>query len=266
VLAIDSAGAGAPLVLLHGVGTSKTIWSRALPRLAERRRALAPDLPGFGASAPAGHGFDLARVADALADGLAPHVEAPFDLVGNSLGGAVAVVLALHRPELVHRLVLVAPAGFAPYPAAVARAVGEIGARLTAARRTLGPPIAGRVAARRVLLWGVVGDPARLSAGDARTMLRASRGASCIAEAIAAVMVADLRPRLAELAMPWGLMWGDRDRVVRIATLSAIRAVAPQVPVETLRGAGHVPHFECPGDFAAALERLLERLDPVGGA
>ena len=102
---MDEAGAGDALVLLHGVGASRGVWRRAMPRLARRRRVLAPDLPGFGGSDPAGAGFDLDAVADALAAGLADRAAAPFDLVGNSLGGAVAVVLAARRPDLVRAVI-----------------------------------------------------------------------------------------------------------------------------------------------------------------
>lgn len=266
MIAVEAAGAGEPLVLLHGVGTSRVIWRRALPLLAARRRAVAPDLPGFGASPPAGPGFELEAVADALAEGLLTSVSPPFDLVGNSLGGAVAVVLAARRPALVRRLVLAAPAGFAPHSAPVARAAGAAGERLVAARRRIGGPLARSALARRVLLAGTVADPARLTPADARAMIASSAGARRIGAAIATVAAADLRPALGGLAVPWGVVWGDRDRVVPIATLATLRAIAPGAPVETLRGTGHVPHMERPEAFADALERLLARLDPVTGS
>jgi pimeloyl-ACP methyl ester carboxylesterase len=263
VIAADVAGAGDPIVLVHGVGTSRVVWRHAVPLLAADRCVVAPDLPGFGASPPAGPGFALDAVADALADGLAAHVPAPYDVVGNSLGGAVAVVLAHRRPALVRRLVLVAPAGFAPHGPAVARAAGAVGERLVAVRRRVGAPLAGSALARRVALWGTVARPGELPAADARAMIDGSRGARRIGPAIAAVAVADLRPTLADLAVPWGIVWGDRDRVVPIATLPMLRDVDSHAPVEVLPGVGHVPHMERPAVFAAALERLLDRLPAV---
>jgi len=266
VIAVDEAGAGDALVLLHGVGASRGVWRRAMPRLARRRRVLAPDLPGFGGSDPAGAGFDLDAVADALAAGLADRAAAPFDLVGNSLGGAVAVVLAARRPDLVRRLVLAAPAGFGPHGATVARAGGVAGARLIGLRGRVGAPLAGSAAARRVLLFGTVGDPGGLAADDARAMLTASRDSVRIGPAIATVMAVDLRPRLSGLAVPCGALWGERDRVVPVATLDTLRACVPRLPVERIAGAGHVPQVEQPEAFAVALERLLDRIAPVTGS
>lgn len=98
MIAIDVAGRGRAIVLLHGVGADRGIWRKVRDELASDRRVLAPDLPGFGDSTPVGEGFALDEAADALADGLRQRQTAAFDLVGNSLGGAVALVLAL-RPR-----------------------------------------------------------------------------------------------------------------------------------------------------------------------
>jgi pimeloyl-ACP methyl ester carboxylesterase len=249
VLAIDVEGDGPPLVLLHGVGTSRVVWRRALPLLAARRLVAAPDLPGFGSSPPAGRGFALDEVADELADELDRF--APFDLLGNSLGGAVALVLAARHPERVRRLVLAAPAGLSPHRRPIPALAGRTGSALIAARRVAGAPLAGSAAARRLLLLGVVADPARLAADDARRMLRGSAGSRRIADGIAAVAGADLRPLLSRLAMPVAFLWGARDRVI------PLRALVTDAPVEVVAGAGHVPQVERPREFAAAVERLL---------
>lgn len=153
MIAIDAAGDGEPLVLLHGVGANRIIWQHAAPRLARTRLVLAPDLPGFGESPPVADGFDLNRTADAVADATVATGAQPFDLVGNSLGGAVAAVLACRRPELVRRLVLVAPAGFNPHPRLLSEVVGRLGGSVTSLRRVLGMPFVGNDTARRVLLW-----------------------------------------------------------------------------------------------------------------
>ena len=114
LLHVRQAGSGdaEPLLLIHGLGTSQVIWDAVVPGLARTRRVVTIDLPGFGRSAPAGPGFELGAVADRVARGLAAHgVSGPLDVVGHSLGGAVALTLAVDRPRLVRRLVLVAPAG-----------------------------------------------------------------------------------------------------------------------------------------------------------
>jgi pimeloyl-ACP methyl ester carboxylesterase len=260
MIAIDAAGRGEPIVLLHGVGADRGIWRKVLDELASDRLVLAADLPGFGDSTPVGEGFALDDAADALADTFRQRRTEAFDLVGNSLGGAVALVLALLRPEMVRRLVLVAPAGFSPRPRLVSAAVGRTSGPLIMLRRRLGTPLIRSHMARRVLLWGTVAAPQHLSAQDARAMLQASRRSAHVGSAVAAVLGSDLRGDLTKLDAPLGLIWGTRDRVVPIATMKSILAVRPESVVETVSDAAHVPQLERPAEFVAALRRVLDRL------
>jgi pimeloyl-ACP methyl ester carboxylesterase len=256
VIALDIHGDGPPLVLVHGVATGRAVWRHVVPELATRHLVATPDLPGFGASPPVGRGFVLEEVADALADGLAD-VPAPFDLLGNSLGGAVALVLAERRPELVRRLILAAPAGMAPRRGAVPAVAGRVAPVLIAARRRAGPPLAGSAAARRLLLAGIVVDPAGTSPDEARAMMLASQGSTRIGAAIKSVAEADLRARLARLEVPVAFLWGDRDHLFPVAGLPALRALVPHARAEVIAGAGHVPQFDRPAEFITSLERLI---------
>lgn len=260
MIVIDRTGHGKPLVLLHGVGASRVVWRRVIPELAVDRLVLVPDLPGLGQSAPVEDGFCLGSVADALADALSEQAGEPFDLVGNSLGGAVAILIAHRRPELVRRLVLVAPAGFTPRPPALSAMLGLFSGPSISLRRLLGTAVGGSASARRVLLWGTIAQPQRLSSEDARAMLHASRGSARIGAAVAAVLQADLRTELAELQVPLGLIWGERDRIIPLATLDLIRAVRPDVTARTIRDAAHVPQMERPGEFVVALTEMLDQL------
>jgi len=260
MIAIEGAGAGDPILLLHGLGTNRHVWRRVVPLLAADRRVHTADLPGFGESAPPGKGFDLASAADALAAGLGGEIEGPFDLVGSSLGGAVAVTLAQRHADRVRRLVLCAPAGFTPRPSVIAEVAGHLGAGMMAFRRIAGSQLTASETARRVLFWGAVAEPRHLSAADARTMLAASGEATRIAQALACVLATDLRPAVASLRVPVGLLWGESDRVVSISTLRAIREMLPGSPTETIPGAGHIPQVECPEAFTRALRLVLDDL------
>lgn len=261
MIAIDTEGRGEPLVLLHGVGATRRIWRSVIVRVSDEHTVLAPDIPGFGDSPPVGEGFELEESARALAAALSELVAGPFDLVGNSLGGAVAVILARQSPELVRRLVLAAPAGFSLWPSAVAVGAARLSEPAIAVRRVLGGALADSGLARRVLLWGTVAEPERLSAHDARAMFEASRGSVRIGAAVAAAMERDLRPELSELDIPLGLIWGKRDGVIPIATLRTITSVRPDAIAETIPDAAHVPHFERPAAFVGALLRVLARLE-----
>jgi pyruvate dehydrogenase E2 component (dihydrolipoamide acetyltransferase) len=253
----DDQGDGEPLVLLHGVATSRLIWRRVIEPLARRRRVIAVDVPGFGQSAPAGPGFDLEQVADRLVEGVP--VER-FDLVGHSLGGAVAVATAARHPEAVRRLVLVAPAGLAPRATRVAAALGAAAERAVYARRALGYQLVARSRVRHAMFWATVADAGRLHPADARLLLDASGGARRVSSGVRRALEADLRDDLAAAPMPVGLIWGTADRVVPYSGLEALRRLRPDAVVETLHGTGHIPQVEAPAEFAAALERILDEL------
>jgi len=261
---VGISGSGEPIVLLHGLGASRRLWHRVAPLLAASgRRVLTPDLPGFGNSPPAGPGFEFPAVTEALAVALRRRTRSPFDLLGHSLGGAVALQFATEYPELVRRLVLAAPAGFTPRAWPVASVAGALAEPALAARRIAGRPLSASATARRVLLWGAVAEPQHLARADAQLVLSSSGAATRLGPALAEVLRTDLRPLLRRLEAPVGVIWGECDRVVPISTLEVIRAIRPQVAVETIPGAAHIPQLERPEEFVAAVLRVLDRLpDP----
>jgi pimeloyl-ACP methyl ester carboxylesterase len=250
-------------VLLHGLGATQNIWSLVVSRLSADRRVITLDLPGFGESAPASDGFDLEAVASRLAHALAARgVAAPFDLLGHSLGGAVALTLAARRPNLIRRLLLAAPAGLQRRPVVPSRLLGTGAEQLFALRRRLAP-LTDLAWGRRLLLAFAADDGARLSPAQARMMVEASAAASRIAPALAAVAQADVRPLLTVTPAPLGLIWGERDRAVPPGLADDIRRLRPDAQLEVITGAGHVPMVEAPDPFAGAVARLLRRLDTL---
>jgi pimeloyl-ACP methyl ester carboxylesterase len=259
-LAFDDRGRGDPLVVIHGLGTSRWIWTEAARGLARRRRVLALDLPGFGESPPLGPRFQLDAVADAVAEGAAARSGGRFDLLGHSLGGAVALTAARRHPDQIRRLILQAPAGFRPRSAPLAEAVAAATPLALSARRLLGRPVAGLGVARRPLLWGAIHDPSRLSTAQARGMLEASRGAAHLREAARVAISADLAADLKAVETPVGFIWGDRDPLMPRSTEEVLRRLRPEAPVRVIPDAAHVAQMERPDAFADAVERLLERL------
>lgn len=262
MLALDDLGEGDPLVLVHGLGTTRVVWRLAAPTIARSRRVIAIDVPGFGASAPAGDGFDLERVADAIVDGVAAAgVPKPFDLLGHSLGGALALTLAAARPESVRRLILSAPAGLAPLPGAIAALLGSVGGRVLGLR-SLATPLADFALGRRLLLAGGTLDPTRVAPGQARSMLRAARGSTRVGEALRTVSACDVRPLLERVELPLGAIWGREDRVVPYALSETIRAGRPDIVLATVERAGHISMVEQPQLYARAVEDVLAGLSP----
>ncbi len=239
-----------PLVLIHGLAANREIWRHVTGLLGGETIAL--DVPGFGAAPPVGDGFDLADVADAIADTLPDR----FDLAGHSMGGAVALTLASRHPERVRRLVLVAPAGLRAFPPLVGAVAGALTDPLNALRRA-GAPLADLPWGRRMLLGFGTAEPVALAPSEVRMLVGASRGATRVREALAVVATSDLRPALRALPLPVGAVWGERDHVIPAAALETFRACRPEAPVEVIAGAGHIPMIERPRAFAEALERVL---------
>jgi pimeloyl-ACP methyl ester carboxylesterase len=104
----DYGGRGRVVVLVHGLGGSIANWDVIGPRLTDRGRVVALDLPGFGLSPPA-RDWSLTTHRDAIV-AFIESFDTPVTLIGNSLGGLLSEMVASHRPDLVSALVLIAPA------------------------------------------------------------------------------------------------------------------------------------------------------------
>jgi pimeloyl-ACP methyl ester carboxylesterase len=261
LLHVRARGHGDPLVLIHGAGTSGEIWRRVIEPLAQARRVFVPDVPGYGQSPPIGSGFEFADVADRVAVGLRKAgVAPPYDLVGHSLGGALALMLAARHPDRIRRLVLVAPAGFAPLPEPIARLLGIAAEPFALLRRSLAVPLADSPTARRIALAGMVTDGATVPVDDARAVLNASENASRIGPGFAAAAGIDLTTTLAELPIPVGFIWGELDPVIPASRIEIVKRLRPEAPVEIVERTMHAPMLELPDQFAHALDVVLSEL------
>jgi pimeloyl-ACP methyl ester carboxylesterase len=130
---------GPTVVLLHGLGASSAFWRPVAGALAGRAHTVVPDLLGFGSSIRLGTHFHLDDQAAALIRLVDRHGGGPVVMAAHSYGAAVAVTVARERPDLVRRLVLVAPAAFAD----AGEARERIGGRSWIARKTMdGSPVA----------------------------------------------------------------------------------------------------------------------------
>src|SRR5215218_10961108 len=105
------AGAGSPVVLVHGLGGAASNWVELAPELARDHRVIAVDLPGHGGSSPLPALPNLEPFADRVGLVLRSEAADPAVVVGHSLGCVVALRLAMRSPELVRGLVLVSAAG-----------------------------------------------------------------------------------------------------------------------------------------------------------
>ncbi len=245
------AGSGLPVVFLHGLGMTRTGWDAQLAALSDRYRCVAWDMPGYGAS-PALEHFSLEAAADAAA-GLITQLGGSSHVVGMSMGGMVALQLALRHPACVRSLSLVdtSPAFGLD---------GTDSEEWKAAR--LAPLLAGAEVAdfAEPVLRGVMApdpDPAVVAAAVA-SMLRVPRAG--LMQAIAALPDHDLRARLGEIAAPTLVVVGELDEETPPAYAEALAVGISGARLEVIAGAGHMTPFEAP----AALSRLLrDHIDMV---
>jgi pimeloyl-ACP methyl ester carboxylesterase len=243
-LAHERRGDGPALVLLHPLGADRHAWDPVLDALAAERDVIAVDLPGFGDSTPLPDDPPPtpARLARAVADGLASVVDAPFHVAGNSLGGWVALELALAGAA--RSVTAIAPAGLWPQPL---RARRNVARRLAQTIR----PVAGLLTrgerGRALALAGIVARPDRVPASAAAHLVAAYAGAPGF-DAVNTAMRAGRFTGLDEIAVPVTLAWPDRDRLV-----ARRRDLPPGVRSLTLHGCGHLPMWDDPEQVAAVL-------------
>ena len=257
---LDTGGAGAPLVLVHGIGASKDHWPPLAAALGGRFRTVAPDLPGYGEST---HDADTSLTG--LAEAVRAFAEAldlgRFHLAGSSMGGRVAAELAAAHPDAVRTLWLLNPAG------ARGEALSEMIARTEAGEP---PPLFSRTPEEyaEVVAFTMTEPPA-----IPRPALRvlAAEGAlhydryRVLFDALADELrdgptTEDL---LAGLDVPTLVTWGAEDRVLHPSGAATIAAAMPNARAHVMPGVGHVPMLEDPEATAAA---YLAWLGDVGEA
>ena len=266
--ALELEGEGPPLLFLHGFADSADTWRSALDLLARRgRRALAVDLPGYGAADPLAPGRPVLEQYRAFAAAAVEHVHAehgePVVLCGNSLGGCITLRAAEDDALPLAAAVPVAPAGF-------------------------DMPVWFRIIEAHPLVRGVLSAPVpvpervvRRMVGDAYRALAFARPRAVTAEVVAAFtahhrsrsavnrMLDNGRRVLPELhdcfaldriAVPVLLIWGSADRMVTHEGSRHVLDALPGVRYELLDGIGHCPQVEAPARFVDLLEGFVDQL------
>ena len=261
-LSICEAGDGDPVVMLHGLGATKVSLLPTVAALAGLgHRAIAVDLPGFGDSVkPIRAAYDaryFARAVVALLDALGID---RADLVGNSLGGRVALELGLRLPERVGRLGLLAPSlawlRDRPWAPLLRLVAPQLGLLQPAPR-----PVVERIV--RAMVPGGSGE--EWAAAGVDEFLRAyltPRGRAAFYATARAIYLEEphgpdgLWTRLARLQAPSLFVWGRRDRLVPIAFRHHVEAALPAASHLEL-DCGHVPQLERPAAVHEALAAFL---------
>jgi pimeloyl-ACP methyl ester carboxylesterase len=247
-LDVEQAGAGRNLVLLHSLLADRSAFDRAAPLLAKTRRLTLVNLPGYGASSPAGPRIE--DYADRLAGIFAAlHLPRDTDVLGNGLGGFISVALAARHGAKFDRLVVVDSLAAFPVPAKqplrvladnVARQ-GMSGALDIAIRRMFPEPF-------------IAAHPA-IVAERKRALEKADP--VCFRAACQALIDVDLKPVLAAIRNPALVMAGSEDATTPPALARALAAGIAGARFLEIPGCGHCPQIENPRAFADVLEEFL---------
>jgi pimeloyl-ACP methyl ester carboxylesterase len=231
---VHESGAGTPVVLIHGLGGSSDWWRYNIEELAREYRVLAVDLVGFGRNRFFLRRSRLPLRFDEIAALLVRWIETlgeAVHLVGNSMGGQVAIHVAAARPDLVRSLTLVNSSGI-PFEIAP------------------GAHIENLIVPRGAMSFATI---------LARDLLRA--GPTSMTVAFTHVLRDDVRPLLRGLAVPVLLAWGERDPLVPLTYARQMMEIIPNSRLQVIPRAGHIPMWENPRAFNDALLEFLRSVE-----
>jgi pimeloyl-ACP methyl ester carboxylesterase len=264
------AGKGPVILLIHGMAGSSRTWLDVMKILVRDYTVIAPDLLGHGESAKPMGDYSLGAYASGLRDLLVGSLGIESaTLVGQSLGGGVAMQLAYQHPELCERLVLAASGGLGREVSWVLRALTLPGAEYVI------PPLFPRVARRagdkvmRFFRDRGVRAPHVAEMWKAYASLTETPNRHAFIRTVRAVIdpggqSVSARDRLyLAAAVPILIAWGDRDDIIPVAHAHATHELLPQSRLEIFEGAGHFLHVEHPLRFAEVLRDFIESTEPA---
>jgi pimeloyl-ACP methyl ester carboxylesterase len=251
-------GEGEPLVLVHGLGGAAANWLALAPLLLRGRRLLVPELPGHGGSEPLPAAPNLNAYADSLAALIEREGFPPAAVVGHSLGGAIALRLAIRRPDAVSCLVLAAAAGISSGTRSARYALTitgilKPGRRIAPHRRLVArsPGLKSLVFGR----WGAA-DPQALPAEVVEAFLSGPARHTDTVSAAKALMQDDPRADLDRVRCPSLVLWGARDNQLPIGdAFDYVRRLRGRLRV--IADCGHLLIGERPDACADAIESFL---------
>jgi len=251
-------GRGEPLVLLHGLGASRSTFDMVAAQLVRRYRVLIPDLPGFGESGPApddDYGID-AQV-EWVERFVEHHGLKTFHLGGNSMGGWIAAAYAAKHPERVQSLWLLAAAGTGEMLETEAVKVRQEEGRYLLLART----IAEFDAVMERIFYRAPPLPLALRwAGSRLSASKFDLHSRIFDQLLERGEDYRLEPHLPQITAPTLLVWGDHDTVVPLSVMERFAALVPKAEPVVMKEVGHVPQMEAPKQVAADYLRFRASL------
>ncbi len=254
------------MVLLHGLGMSWHAWQPLLAGLAERHDVLAPTLPGHRGGPTAPSHVSVEAFTDSVEAAMDDAGFSTAHLVGNSLGGWIALELA--RRGRARTVTAISPAGAWRNPLDLLRLQATLGASAVATSAPLSgvvvPPLLRSRAMRRVAFRQLMERGDRLSVAEAVGLLRDARGCAVLPALLRAGRRDGQIAQLEAPDCPTRVVWGRRDRVIPFGRYGRplLKRVSGVEQV-SLPAAGHVPMYDAPVLLRGL---ILEQSSRVDGA
>ncbi|HMH54687.1 MAG TPA: alpha/beta hydrolase [Gemmatimonadales bacterium] len=271
---LDFGGDGMPLVMVHGLGGNAMNWMAVGPELAKNHRVLALDLAGFGRTPLFNRSATLGANAELVHSFIEQVIGEPTILMGNSMGGHIAILEAADHPRWVAALILVDPA----IPGVHVRRPDPTMLGVMAAL-TL-PGLADFVIDRRARVLGperlvretialVAVDPSRIDADviDAHVQLMRERGnlgrqaSRAFLQAVRSLGLRMADPRfwskIKKVEAPALVVHGELDRLIPVSAVRELVRRRPDWNLEVIEGVGHVPMMETPDLFLKVVNQWL---------
>lgn len=259
------AGAGAPVVLVHGFASSLYTWKDVLPALAATHDVVAVDLPGFGGSdRPPDLTFEELPVAVlGLMDRLGLERAA---LVGNSMGGGVVAAVAAEQPRRVAALALIDAAGFGLEPE---DQPGMVRLMMSPLGSVVGGLPGRRLAVEAALRQVFYDDRLLTDERVAEYMAGVSRPGTFASMRSLGLSLAHrtgvVEEGLSRIEAPTLVVWGREDRWIPLADAQHFVDAIPNAEKVVIDACGHMPQEEKPAQLADILQGFLARAPLAGG-
>jgi len=256
------------LLLIHGMAGSSATWRNVIPKLAANYRVVAPDLLGHGLSAKPRGDYSLGAFAVWLRDLLDQLGIPRATVVGQSLGGGIAMQFAYQHRDRCDRVVLIGSGGLGPELNWMLRLLSAPGAEFLLPALAPKPVLDAGNAVRAWLISAGLRSPRGAEIWSAYSSLSDADSRHAFLRTLRSVVdyrgqaVSALNRLHMTAQLPVMLVWGDDDRIIPVAHGHAAHQAVPGSRLEILPGIGHFPHVEAPdqvtellADFIATTQR-----------
>jgi pimeloyl-ACP methyl ester carboxylesterase len=262
-VAYQDVGTGEAVLLIHGMAGSSETWRAVLPPLSRKHRVVAPDLLGHGQSAKPRSDYSLGAFAVWLRDLLDKLGISSATIVGQSLGGGVAMQFVYQHPDYCQRLILISSGGLGPDVGWTLRLLSAPGAELILPVIAPQPVLTAGNKLRSWFSAAGIQSPRGAEVWSAYSSLSDSETRQAFLRTLRSVVdyrgqaVSALNRLHLTSDLPTMTIWGDQDKIIPVDHAYAAQAARPESRLEVLAGVGHFPHVERPSEVVDLIDDFI---------